>query len=39
MRTPLVTGMPFGHVRTKVSFPLGERVELAVQERDVLMGW
>ena len=39
MRTPLVTGMPFGHVRTKVSFPLGERVELAVQDRDVLVGW
>jgi muramoyltetrapeptide carboxypeptidase len=39
MRTPLVTGMPFGHVRTKVSFPLGERVDLAVQDRDVLVGW
>ena len=22
-RTPLVTGLPFGHVRTKVSFPVG----------------
>jgi len=30
LRTPLVTGLPFGHVRTKVSFPLGQRVELAV---------
>jgi len=38
-RTPLVTGLPFGHVRTKVSFPLGQRVELAVQGRDVLVGW
>jgi muramoyltetrapeptide carboxypeptidase len=38
-RTPLVTGLPFGHVRTKVSFPLGRRVELAVQGRDVLVGW
>jgi muramoyltetrapeptide carboxypeptidase len=39
MRTPLVAGLPFGHVRTKVSFPLGQRVELAVQGRDVLVGW
>jgi muramoyltetrapeptide carboxypeptidase len=39
LRTPLVTGLPFGHVRTKVSFPLGEHVELAVQDRDVLVGW
>ena len=38
-RTPVVTGLPFGHVRTKVSFPLGRRVELAVQGRDVLVGW
>jgi len=38
-RTPLLTGLPFGHVRTKVSFPLGQRVELAVQGRDVLVGW
>jgi muramoyltetrapeptide carboxypeptidase len=38
-RTPLLTGLPFGHVRTKVGFPLGQRVELAVQGRDVLVGW
>jgi muramoyltetrapeptide carboxypeptidase len=38
-RTPLLTGLPFGHVPTKVTFPLGERVELAVQGRDVLFGW
>lgn len=39
MRAPLVTGFPFGHVRTKVTFPLGQRVELVVQGRDVLVGW
>jgi len=38
-RTPLLTGLPFGHVRTKVSFPIGARVELAVQGRDVFIGW
>jgi muramoyltetrapeptide carboxypeptidase len=38
-RTPLLTGLPFGHVRTKMSFPVGQRVELAVQGRDVFIGW
>lgn len=38
-RTPILSGLPFGHVRTKISFPLGRRVELAVQGRDVLLGW
>jgi muramoyltetrapeptide carboxypeptidase len=31
--------MPFGHVPTMVSFPLGVRVQLLVDGRDVLMGW
>ena len=38
-RTPILTGLPFGHVRTKMSFPLGSKVELAVQGRDVFIGW
>jgi muramoyltetrapeptide carboxypeptidase len=38
-RTPILTGLPFGHVRTKISFPIGRRVELAVQGRDVFVGW
>jgi muramoyltetrapeptide carboxypeptidase len=37
--TPVLTGMPFGHVPTKVSFPLGVRVQLLVDGRDVLIGW
>jgi muramoyltetrapeptide carboxypeptidase len=39
MRAPLLSGFPFGHVRTKVTVPLGVRVELAVQGRDALLGW
>ena len=35
--TPILTGLPFGHVRTRVSLPVGRRVELAVQGRDVLL--
>ena len=38
-RTPIVTGLPFGHVPTKVCLPVGARVRLLVQGRDVLIGW
>lgn len=38
-RTPILTGLPFGHVPTKVTLPTGARVQLLVQARDVLMGW
>ncbi len=37
--TPILTGLPFGHVPTKVMLPVGRRVTLAVQGRDVLLGW
>ena len=37
--TPLLTGLPFGHVPTKVMLPVGARVQLVVQGRDVLIGW
>ena len=36
---PVLTGLPFGHVPTKVSLPVGARVQLVVQGRDVLIGW
>ena len=36
---PILTGLPFGHVPTKVSLPVGARVQLLVQGRDVLVGW
>lgn len=37
--TPILTGLPFGHVPTKVTLPFGAKVQLAVQARDVLIGW
>ena len=37
--TPILTGLPFGHVPTKVSLPVGQKVQLVVQGRDVLIGW
>ena len=36
---PILTGFPFGHVPTKVTMPLGVRVQLAVEGRDALIGW
>jgi muramoyltetrapeptide carboxypeptidase len=37
--TPILTGLPFGHVPTKLTLPVGARVQLLVQGRDVLLGW
>ena len=38
-RTPVLTGLPFGHVPTKVLLPVGHRVDLLVQDRDALLFW
>ena len=38
-KTPILTGLPFGHVPTKVTMPVGARVQLLVQGRDALLGW
>ena len=37
--TPILTGLPFGHVPTKVTLPVGARVQLAVQGREAFVGW
>ena len=36
---PLLTGLPFGHVDTIVTLPVGRRVDLVVQGRDALVVW
>ncbi|MED5619049.1 LD-carboxypeptidase [Ideonella sp. BN130291] len=36
---PILTGLPFGHVPTKVCLPVGRRVTLAVQGKDAFIGW
>ncbi len=38
-KTPILTGLPFGHVPTKVTLPVGARATLLVEGRDVLIGW
>ncbi len=39
LTVPVLTGLPFGHVATKVTLPVGRKVQLLVQGRDVLIGW
>jgi muramoyltetrapeptide carboxypeptidase len=38
-KTPVLTGLPFGHVPTHVTLPVGRRVQLLVDQRNVLLGW
>lgn len=37
--TPVLTGLPFGHVQPKVTLPVGARAELVVDGRNALIGW
>lgn len=39
VKVPVLTGLPFGHVPTKVLLPVGAKVALAADGRDVFMVW
>ncbi len=39
IKSPVLTGLPFGHVDTKVLLPVGARVDLVTEGRDALMVW
>ncbi len=39
IKVPVLTGLPFGHVPTKVLLPVGQQVRLMVQQRDALLYW
>ena len=39
VKTPVLTGLPFGHVGTKVCLPVGQRVDLVVEGREALVLW
>jgi muramoyltetrapeptide carboxypeptidase len=39
VKAPVLTGLPFGHVPTKVTLPVGAKVELAVDGRDAFLVW
>ena len=39
LKTPVLTNLPYGHVQTKVLLPVGAKVDLTVDGRDVLLLW
>lgn len=39
LKVPVLTGLPFGHVPTKVLLPVGAKVEMALDGRDVFLVW
>ena len=39
VKAPVLTGLPFGHVATKVCLPVGQTVDLLVQGRDAMVLW
>ena len=38
-KVPVLTGLPFGHVPTKVLLPVGRKVDLLVEEGDAMLLW
>ncbi len=39
VKAPVLTGLPFGHVPTKVCLPVGAQVTLAAEGRDAFLLW
>lgn len=39
LKTPVLTGLPFGHQATKVLLPVGEKVSLFGEKKDALIYW
>ncbi len=39
IKAPILTGLPFGHVGTKVVLPVGAKVTLAAEDRDAFLLW
>jgi muramoyltetrapeptide carboxypeptidase len=39
LKVPVLAGLPFGHVPTKVLLPVGAKVSMAAEGRDVFLVW
>ena len=39
INTPIFTGLPFGHVSTKILLPVGMKVTLSVENREAFLLW
>jgi muramoyltetrapeptide carboxypeptidase len=39
LKIPVLSGLPFGHVATKVLLPIGAKLDLATEGRDAFLVW
>jgi muramoyltetrapeptide carboxypeptidase len=39
VKAPVLTDLPFGHVATKLCLPVGQRIDVLVEDRDALLLW
>jgi muramoyltetrapeptide carboxypeptidase len=39
IKTPVLTDLPFGHVPTKLCLPVGQKIDLVVEDHDALLLW
>jgi muramoyltetrapeptide carboxypeptidase len=39
LKIPVLSGLPFGNVATKVLLPIGAKVDLATEGRDAFLVW
>lgn len=39
LKVPVLAGLPFGHVQTKVLLPVGAKVSMAAEGRDIFLIW
>ena len=39
IKAPVLTDLPFGHVPTKLCLPVGQKIDLLVEDRDALLLW
>jgi muramoyltetrapeptide carboxypeptidase len=39
VKIPVLNNLPYGHVATKILLPVGAKVDLMVQDRDVMLYW
>ncbi|MET3474988.1 LD-carboxypeptidase [Variovorax atrisoli] len=39
LKVPVLAGLPFGHVQTKVLLPVGAKVSMAAEGRDIFLVW
>ncbi len=39
IKAPVLTNLPYGHVATKVLLPVGAKLDIGIEQRDVMLVW